>query len=99
MNCAVQLVKELTDEEIDPQYSGMVFDIIFQNQITNFLLRILVKIDDQSEESEDKIQIVLDLLENMLDIKPLQTADKIVHNDNLIDYILTQIHNLHQNDK
>ena len=70
INCAVQFVKELTDEEMEGEYSQMVFDVLYENNIQNFLQRLLSQLDVGTQDDVEKHQIILDLMLNMLDLSP-----------------------------
>ena len=54
----------------------------------NFILRLLQKFDDENDDDRKHIMRCLRLFENLLDEEPELTANKFMHVDNLIDWLL-----------
>ena len=52
------------------------------------MLRLLTKLDDNDDDDRNNIMQCLKLLENLLDEEPKRMANKLMHVDTLIDWLL-----------
>lgn len=52
------------------------------------MLRLLSKLDDNDDDDRNNIMQCLKLLENLLDEEPERMANKLMHVDTLIDWLL-----------
>ena len=52
------------------------------------MLRLLTKLDDNDDDDRNNIMQCLKLLENLLDEEPERMANKLMHVDTLIDWLL-----------
>ncbi|CDW73679.1 beta-catenin-like protein 1-like [Stylonychia lemnae] len=87
---SMTLLVELTDEEIltsNPDFNKIV-EILIQNEVWNFLVRVLQKLDDNESEERPQIFKCLSLIENILDQMPSEAANKLMHIDPLIDWFI-----------
>jgi len=100
VKCAVQLLKELTDEDIDASVSDVVCSQVLDSRALTHLLHQLNALAfdlsnvKKAEESRDSSEVILGLLENLLDLSPRTVADKILHNDNFAEYFFLRLKEL-----
>jgi hypothetical protein len=80
----VILLTELTEENLE----NAVTDILVQNEVWNFIIRLLGKFDDNEEDDRNQISRCLKLLDNILEEVPELAANKLMHVDTLIDWLL-----------
>ena len=52
------------------------------------MLRLLTKLEDNDDDDRNNIMQCLKLLENLLDEEPERMANKLMHVDTLIDWLL-----------
>lgn len=100
----ITLFSELTDEELIVSHADSLknlVDKLHSNSITSLLYAILKKVPTvESEPSGGKkrkglqgtettlLPKMFTLMENLLNCDPLTTANKFMHNDNLMDFLM-----------
>lgn len=62
-----------------------------QNEVWNFIIRIISHLDDSEDDERKQIYKCLSLLENLLDFKPAEFANKLMHIDTLIDWFIKEL--------
>eukprot|EP00347_Sterkiella_histriomuscorum_P007260 403349645 len=92
-NESITLLVELTEEEMlnNPEFEEVV-KILIQNEIWNFIVRVLEKLDDNVDDERPQIFKCMSLLENMLDFLPEEVSNKLMHVDMLINWFLQYLH-------
>ena len=60
ISCAVQFLKELTDEDV--KYSQNIYEQLIKNDVLSFVLKVL--------KHDEEEQIILNFIENLIDISP-----------------------------
>lgn len=83
---SVILLTELTDEDLT--LAKDVVAILISNEVWNFLIRHITKLDDGVDEERKSISQCLKLLENLLDEEPEIASNKLMHVDTLIDWLV-----------
>lgn len=63
-------------------------EVLIQNEVWNFIIRMLAKFDDNIDEDRKNIMHCLKLIENILEDQPEKAANKLMHIDTLIDWLL-----------
>jgi hypothetical protein len=88
ISCAVQFLKELTDEDV--KYSQNVYEQLIKNDVLSFVFKVL--------KHDEEEQMILDFIENLIDISPQAVADKILHNDKFTELFISKIEGLDEHD-
>jgi beta-catenin-like protein 1 len=89
---SVILLAEITEEDNNTAISKVV-QILINNEVWNFITRLVTKFDDSIDEERKSISHCLKLLENLLEEEPLNMSNKLMHIDTLIDWFIIFITN------